>query len=148
MTARRRRGKALPGDGSPASPPAQGLSRPDLASRARVLEHLLAGLLAAVALVGAPLHHLVGLVLRAGVAAALAGVGAALTDEVRERPGARRDAGGGGAEGAAVLAGLQRLEVLFLALGDELGAVGAAGVALARAGVAGLGAVHEVAVVL
>src|SRR5262249_35376536 len=81
------------------------------------------------ALVGAFLHHLVALVLVTFIAAPFTGVGTGGTDQVRKRPGLGGDAGGGPAKGRAILAGLERLEGLLLAVRDQLGAMGSAAVA-------------------
>src|SRR5262245_49195135 len=109
----------------------------------RVFQHLAARLLALAALVGAFLHHLVVLDLVAGLAAALARLGAGNADQVRVRPAAGGDRRRGRAMGCAVLARLQRGKVLLLAVGDHLRAVGAAGVAHAGAVVARFRALHH-----
>ena len=109
-----------------------------------VEEHVPAGLLALPALLRALLHHRVGGVLLARVAAPLAGVGAGLTDRVGERPDAGGDARGRRTHARAVLARPYRFQVLLLPVGDHTGAVRAAGGADPGAIVARLGALGEV----
>src|SRR5207244_13403249 len=95
---------------------------------AHVLEHLAASLLAFTALVGTFLHDLIVGVLLASIAAALAGLGAGGADEVRERPAPRRDRRRRRTVRRAVLARLQRVQVLLLAVGDQLRPVNAANI--------------------
>ncbi len=79
-----------------------------------MLQHVAAGSFAGSAFVGALLHH--GVVLHLGtlVTAFLAGVCTGGADRVRERTAASDNGGGGRAGCCAVLAGLQRHQMLFL----------------------------------
>src|SRR5262249_47369376 len=113
------------------------------AGSTEVFEHLATCLLAAAALVGALLHHRVRRPFFALVAAALAGVGARLTDEVRKGAGLGRDARGRPAHRLAVLAGPKGHEVVLLPVRQHGTAVVGTLVTRQRTLAARLGAVRE-----
>src|SRR5690242_14976575 len=92
-------------------------------ARLSLLDHLAARLLALAALLGALLHHRVGRVLGALVAAPLARVGARGADQLRHRPVLRGDPRRRLAHGGAVLAEPECDLVLLLPLGEQPGAV-------------------------
>src|SRR5215470_13398741 len=100
-------------------------------------EHIPACLLVATALLRARLHHSVAGVLLTCLAAPGAGLGTALADEVDERTMAGDDVSGGGANGGAVPASLQRPRVLFGTLGDQMNTMRRTQIARALAVVTG-----------
>ncbi len=79
-----------------------------------MLQHVAAGFFASSAFFGALLHHGVIFHLRTLVTAFLAGVCTGGADRVREGTAASDNGGGGRARCRAVLAGLQRHQMLFL----------------------------------
>lgn len=107
---------------------------------ANMLQHVATRLFAPATFFGAASHHFVLGMLLARFAASGASLSARFTNRVGERSAARDDGRGGGAVRGAVLAGVERVEVLLVPLGNHVGAVRCASVAHSLTVVAGLGA--------
>jgi hypothetical protein len=90
---------------------------------AYVLEHLPAGLFTAAALFRTGLHMLIFREALARLVASCTRVGTGMADKIGERPMAGNDAGGGAAHITAVPTGLQRVEMVGLAICQQMSAV-------------------------
>src|SRR5579871_2481822 len=114
----------------------------DSARRPKVFEHFSAGLFTLAALLGAFFHVLI-LLLRTLLATSAACFGAGGADKVGEHALPRCDTGGRRAVIGAIQTRLQRGLVFFLALREQLGAMGCTGTTGDLTLFTGLGAMLE-----